>query len=417
MRAVGPNGGREKGVQLVDIVQVNPLAAAGLFGAFYLIMCMLAHWLARAPLVAQTATAPGGRYGTLDGLRGLLAYGVMFTHAITAHKFFTNGVWGWSVNPVVNHLGQTTVALFFMITGFLFTRQYIGLKTDWKRLLISRFFRLTPLYVIVIVVLFFLVLSMDGFRLNVPPSQLFMQFVSWVSFACLGMPDINAMPMSWTVIAGVPWTLKYEWAFYLFGLPLVFAAHRLMGRRTFVAAALAATVAAIALAAMKGGLRGDYLYAVHFLLGIASASIWDQPAVRRIVASRTFRVLALLGMITFGLTIDNSSAAAIIATGLIFLAIVGNASIFGMLSARGAIWLGDISYGIYLWHGMILWVSLYFLRAEGVLGALNGLLFLLFLTVSGIVALAVASLLHIFIEKPMIEIGRRLSALPWGLRL
>src|SRR5476649_2958569 len=63
---------------------------------------------------------PIQRTGSLDGLRGILALAVMIHHSFTAYGYFMRGQWIWSSSSIFNQLGQSSVAMFFMITGFLF---------------------------------------------------------------------------------------------------------------------------------------------------------------------------------------------------------------------------------------------------------------------------------------------------------
>ena len=48
------------------------------------------------------------------------------------------------------HLGQTSVALFFMITAFLFWGRVLaqGERMDWPAMLFARLYRLYPVYLL-----------------------------------------------------------------------------------------------------------------------------------------------------------------------------------------------------------------------------------------------------------------------------
>src|SRR5476649_2639693 len=61
-----------------------------------------------------------GRVHAIDGLRGFLALGVFFTHVIGTYGYYARGRWYSTFSPVHATMGQAGVAIFFMITGFLF---------------------------------------------------------------------------------------------------------------------------------------------------------------------------------------------------------------------------------------------------------------------------------------------------------
>lgn len=394
---------------MVDAIYESPACAALMFALFYAAMLMLAERVVRVRAVAAAVTPPGGRYGAIDGMRGLLAFGVMTHHSITAHVYFTTGHWNWSANPVLNHLGQTTVAIFFMITGFLFTRQCVAAPVDWRRLYIARVARLVPLYLLVMIVLFLTVMALSGFRLHVPMGQLAKELLLWLSFACFGRPDINGLPMTWTLIAGVNWSLKYEWGFYLFGLPLIFAASRLVPRRLHLVCSLAGWLAASSLVFWMDRLHGTPLYLLHFLSGIMAAFVWENGKARRVITAKWFRAGAAIAIIAFGFVMGSGSIVALVAATWIFVAAAGGWTCFGLFATRGAIWLGDISYGIYLCHGLVLWIIYYLAMQAGFLANLNSPWFALLLLACGTCVMCMASLTFILLERPAIMWGRQFA--------
>lgn len=79
--------------------------------------------LASAPFFAIADTPPnprGDRLSNLDGLRGFLAFGVFFHHSAIYHQYFQDGQWVLPPSCFYTLIGPACVALFFMITGYLF---------------------------------------------------------------------------------------------------------------------------------------------------------------------------------------------------------------------------------------------------------------------------------------------------------
>jgi peptidoglycan/LPS O-acetylase OafA/YrhL len=389
-------------------LQFSPFIAAGYACAIYLFMFGVAWSVTRIGLVGRDVIPTQGRYGSLDGLRGVLAVGVLVHHSFTSYVYFLTGNWTWSSSTILNHLGQTTVAMFFMITGFLFTLKAMSMRIDWKRLYASRVARLFPLYALIVCVVFVLALSRSSAGHWERPLLIASEFLQWISFVCFGRPDINGYPMSWTLIAGVNWSLKFEVIFYLFAVPLLHAASRLMASRKLLRVALAILGALLVVRLLWLNTHGgSLLYATHFLCGIVTAYAYADPQVRRFMQSRPFRVAA--GILAFSLFfLSNANGSASIAVTLVlFMAVVGGSSIGGLLNTRPALWLGDISYGIYLIHGLILWLVLSALRSHGLLQPLDFGRFALLMLGVGLIVVLLATTTYVRLERPIMDLFKR----------
>ena len=91
--------------------------------------------------------ADQAQYKTLDGLRGFLALGVFFHHAVVNYQYFQIGTWQVSPSNFYTFAGQGAVAFFFMITGFLFWSKIIsGSRFKLKDFYTKRALRVLPAY-------------------------------------------------------------------------------------------------------------------------------------------------------------------------------------------------------------------------------------------------------------------------------
>jgi peptidoglycan/LPS O-acetylase OafA/YrhL len=110
----------------------------------FLLFFLLRRWI-RFELVV-------GHAPIIDGLRGFLAFGVFVHHASIWYYFLQHGSWVVPESRLYTHLGQSTVTVFFMITGFLFYGKVLESKKnniDWLRLYVSRCLRILPLFLLV----------------------------------------------------------------------------------------------------------------------------------------------------------------------------------------------------------------------------------------------------------------------------
>ena len=378
----------------------------------YTVMLYAAQLLLTNKAVSNALTPHSGRYGSLDGLRGVLGTGVMIHHSIAAYGYFTMGEWKWGTSPVLNQLGQSTVALFFMITGFLFTLKVKQLKVAWLAFYMSRVARLLPLYFITVFLVFVIVLSVmsKGVLYESYPRLVF-EFVMWISFVILGRPEINGVLGSWTVMAGVNWSLKYEALFYLIAVPCLHISYRVF---RFNASKLL-TVSLVLLGMLffirgNGGVGGWTLYIAHFLGGVIIAFVFQIEVLKNMIRTKMFKCFGVTALcLLFSMTYSTTNVA-VICTMLTFATVVGGASCFGLLNTRAAIWLGDISYGIYLLHGMVLWLTLKALSHSNILLTIGLGGYLVVVLIIGVTVTLLASCSYVLLERPiMLRVGARYS--------
>jgi peptidoglycan/LPS O-acetylase OafA/YrhL len=303
---------------------------------------------------APAQTPHGGsqnRLGAIDPLRGLLALGVVVHHTLASAAFFEIGVWGNGVNVFMNNLGRVGVGMFFMITGYLFTVKAAESSIDWKRFARHRFFRLFPLYFVVVVLVHLFAFSLTGWQLNTTALEALMNSVDWLAFAIRHRPDINGYAQTPWIIAGVNWTLKYEVFFYAIATPLLYAGFQLIGRRA-MAFLVVATCTALYLANHLHVPNAHHV--LNLYLGALCAFVL--PLLKPNLLSLKLLATAALG----ALFVWESPEVVFLASVAMFLFMANLVQPAHV--ARGPWmapfqWLGEISYSIYLIHGMVLFLG------------------------------------------------------------
>jgi peptidoglycan/LPS O-acetylase OafA/YrhL len=345
----------------------------------------------------------GSRHASIDGLRGFLAFGVFVFHLVMTRRFIQTGQWQAPDSGFHALLGPVGVSLFFMITGFLFWGKLLRTRgrPDWRALFVGRLWRIAPMYLFVVVVMLGLVFARTGIELHTSAAQLVLAVAQWLALGLIDtQPDVNGQAAG-QMLAGVTWTLFYEWAFYasLLGSAL-FA--RARSHLPFVVLALALCLAG------KIWLQIDAMgFAVLFLCGMLVASLLHQglrPALPDTLASGL--ALACLVLI-FGLSRSGygSFNAALLA--LFFYLVCSGVTLFGLLVSMPARRLGNISYSLYLMQGLVL--SMVY-AIEPLRAAANESLQMHWLIGLACAALLVtaAALGYAGIEKPGIALGQRL---------
>lgn len=302
------------------------------------------------------APAPAARFASIDGLRGYLAFGVFLHHACLWFFYPRSGAWQLPPSRLYTHLGHSSVALFFMITGFLFFSKLIDARErplDWLRLFVSRVLRLVPLYLVVMLLLFAAVAALSGGELHEPARTVTKQALRWLGFTMLGNPPINQVEATKIVVAGVTWSLPYEWFFYGL-LPLLALTVGVRPGWPWLLVGFA-TLA---------GLLNWHALPVHlwaFAGGIAAAWGARWPALCRFAAGRpaTFLLLAALATAVGGFPVATHLGVVAL-LGLAFVLVACGNTGFGLLLHPASRLLGDMAYSVYLLHGMLLFGLFHF---------------------------------------------------------
>jgi len=340
---------------------------------------------------------------SLDGLRGIAILAVMLNNA----RYLPGGFLG--------------VDIFFVLSGFLITAL---LLQEWQRtgtirlgaFYARRALRLLPaLFALLAVVL----LAPGLFYLAAPP---------WKDAAIAALYAtnwVNAFGLRNMVILDHTWSLTVEEQFYVLWPPLVPALLALRVRRRWILSMVLLGIGVstgLRLLLWDGPASIKRLYygldtrLDALLVGCLVALLvsWDliprtgkAVTAIRVIAGACAAALVLL-LVTADresrLTYHGLSTLACAAVAGVLLHVVYCPSRFRMLVLENApiVWIGRISYGLYLWHDPLFLDLLNSTRM-----AKLGLSGLPALVVRFTVAFAVASLCFYLIERPFLRIKRR----------
>lgn len=324
----------------------SPLYAVTIFVWVYACFRLLADSRLRdVPWLVQSPS----HYASIDGLRGYLALGVVLHHAVITFYAQHGSAWQNPPSRFYTLIGQCGVALFFMITGFLFWQKAVnsGGNIRWKALYSGRFKRLTPAYIFSLVCVVLAVMMPWGVH--------HLSDITWkdvVQNAVLfkGLRTVSD-------VNGVYWSLVWEWRYYL-ALPLVAYAVRWWRGWGAVLPALAVMgyvlwkpENAVVLNFVAGGVA---VYArVWWLRMVRATWLWD--------------VVFIGALVVFFCVFDTGYGwLQSVVLYFCFQSVVCGASVFGVLHHAASRMLGAISYSIYLLHCVVLYVVVHSMRQLGI---------------------------------------------------
>jgi peptidoglycan/LPS O-acetylase OafA/YrhL len=280
--------------------------------------------------------------------------------------------------------------------------------------MIKRGRRLLPAYYFSALTMVLLLLIRFGPHLRVPLSRLIFQVGTWL--AC-GVPfdfaRLNDWPDPFIVNAGVFWTLRLEWAFYIllpflgwFGKKWRFLI--LFG--IFAALNFAIPYISIRNAIVTRALDLPFSFAPFMLtcfsVGILAAHAknrWNWGAVLRHWLSTPIAIVLWLTTMFFVSPDNQYFVSGLLAP--IFLMIVFGNDFHGLLSSRWLAFLGTISYSIYLMHGIVLYASMEIASRFISIGTLPAIQYWALIAIVGALVIVASSLTYRFIEYPWMVRG------------
>jgi len=305
-------------------------------------------------------------FSALDGARGALAILIAIYHTI----------WTTHINatPLMNN-GPVLVDLFFVFSGFLMFRLYQGrLKTtsDGRDFIKRRFARIYPLHFFMLMVfVVFQVMRVLSHKVGISvmepgeilpfqpgaPESLGSFFANLTLTQSLGLFDsLTFNPPAWTV------SVEF-YAYFVFLAMMLWAQPRKTGHFVIIAGGVAALY--FALSRVKPDMNftydlGFWRCLAGFYTGVVTAWIYGLMHTKISEAKRGARFTALECMtvaVLFGFVIYCPGRLqfflAPVAMLFVLVFAAGKGHISTWLSSRLALYLGKISYSIYLVHVIV----------------------------------------------------------------
>lgn len=344
------------------------------------------------------------RYVSLDGLRGFLALAVVMHHTSITYGYIQTGIWQLPPSSFYALLGQVGVAAFFMITAFLFWGRLLdeGSRVNWSKLYCNRFFRIVPLYLVAVAFMFAVVAYRTGFQLNVPITQLARELFQWILPSIIkAPPSINGYTSPGLVLAGVTWTIYYEWLFYL-SLPLLAVAATSRSPAAFLL-----IIASLLIYSQNIFESTERYFIALFACGMFAASMVRRHP--KILGDSNMKSIAcVLLLLAVFLRYETAYAwGPILLLGAFFLLISSGSMLFGLLKSRSAQRLGNISYSIYLLQGPVL-VFLFSQKTLGKYALQSPEHYWFVALLVSLILVCISTVTYRFIERPGIALGRKL---------
>ncbi len=336
----------------------------------------------------------------LTGLRGVAALWVVLYHMAFASSLDV---------PVLDR-GYLGVDVFFILSGFILSYVHAARShRDYPRFLRARMARIFPLNMAVLGVLGLIVLLVPGFASRYPLADQRFGPDSFLASLLLVQNWAYWLPTCWNTPS---WSLSAEWMAYLLFPGFMAATQWGRGALAPMACATAALAGLVAVLLAKGAptpdvegmpgmLRMGFEFACGCFLFRATAN-GLRPLPRA-------AELAVLGLLLLAMARRELVFLALFGlAGVVLLAAQNRGWVARALSARPMVFLGEISFSIYMVHWLVLQLSSWALAAAAPGPAAAALWQLA--TLAAILGLSV--LTYRFLEVPSRAWGRSLGGPP-----
>jgi peptidoglycan/LPS O-acetylase OafA/YrhL len=317
----------------------------------------------------------------LNGLRFFAALAVIITHVE-----LIKGVFGyksfWS-HPLFFNLGGLGVYFFFVLSGFLITYLLLIEQQNYGRISVRQFYirrilRIWPLYYLVLVIGFFILPNFDGIRLNYLESDFNSHFTTNLVLYLLILPNLAFSLYTAVPHIGQSWSIGVEEQFYIAWPWIVSRSVNLRRSLIIVIIVMVGIKALVLLIGLE--LAGTQWYEVlkTFLamskfecmavggLGALYLKKNEGPTIKFLLSRKTFNAsLILIPLLIFFFPASLQDAVHLlfsVAFLVVILYFAAGCPMMLSLENKVLSYLGNISYGIYMYHLMIIPMVLYFIR-------------------------------------------------------
>ena len=307
---------------------------------------------------SQAQTSAPDKLLFIQALRGIAALAVVAYHA----RVFIDGGQYVGIGSRVFGGGFTGVDLFFVLSGFIMVhttyRQRGNLRSGWL-FFIKRWARVWPVYVVAFICMWLITRGLPNPAFTVDRDQIF------TTLTLRPLRPDGAAPFYGYPLLHVGWTLVYEFMFYtLFALSLATGRWRWFTLAALFAALLIvvplATVGFVSFDAHKSyGLSGVLSVATNpmmweFAFGVGIGLLYqtrlriaDRGVAMSLVA---LAIGVVLWQLWSGYRCDHGPLQSGIPMAVLVLTLAMLHKQAPMQPPRWLIWLGDVSFSLYLFH-------------------------------------------------------------------
>lgn len=309
-------------------------------------------------------------FPNLNGLRFIAAFFVIINHIEQLKVFYNLG--DGIISDFARNIGKLGVMLFFVLSGFLITylliteERLVGVIST-KKFYIRRFLRILPLYILVIIVVFFILQNFSFWEIPGLKNPVEDNFISIFLLHIFLIPNVATAVYGFIPYIAQAWSIGTEEQFYLMWPVLLkkFKRHRLTLMISIVIFHFSIRVV------LSNKLPFSIPYRdiinkfwMHFNIdSIAIGSIFailllnKNKVLKYILNTNFFYFVTLITAIflVVGVRVSHLHYQFYsLLFGILIINLAVNKDLKNILEGKLIYYLGKISYGIYMYHFIVL---------------------------------------------------------------
>ncbi|MDX6190087.1 MULTISPECIES: acyltransferase family protein [Flavobacterium] len=356
-------------------------------------------------------------FPNLNGLRSIAAFMVIFSH-LELNK----GLFGISNHfQEIKHIGKLGVSLFFVLSGFLITFLLLMEKgkyatVAYKKFYTRRILRIWPLYFVIVILSlgvlpFFDLFQIPGMRIDLKNSfEYLIVILLFVFFLPNLLIQIKIIPF-----AAQTWSIGTEEQFYLIWPWIINNVRRLSLLFIFLIFGYNALLYLIDMTFLQsvpysnliiGFIYSFQLDALTIGAMLAYLMYSKHPVIRFFTYTPLFIIVSISTIVLITLNFENhyvSRCLYPLLFGMLILCLVYNPQLKKILENRILNYLGKISYGLYMYHQIVIVLVLNILFKLDIVE--DWLIYIL----SIILTIIISGISYRYIETPFLNKKKALS--------
>lgn len=365
----------------------------------------------------------------LNGLRFISALAVIITHIeLMKDKLGYENLW---LDPLFHKLGGLGVSFFFVLSGFLITFLLIKEKNQngyfsIKNFYMRRLFRILPLYYLIFFLGFFIIPNSSFF--NIP---FFTQSFSnnyWPNFIfyLLLLPNLAFSIFSPVPLIGQSWSIGVEEQFYIFW-PIFLRRLKKINIKSMVFFFSSIVIIKLIILIICFFFESNFLVSLKKFVAMTKFEnmiIGAIGAILIIDKNKFFLNFIYHPLVLFGsllgifaliyLPSDLANDGMHIINSLFFLVIILNVATnensFLKLENKVLNFLGSISYGIYMYHFIIIFIVIKIMAYFNILFSFNLLQNIILYSTIIFLTISISFISYHFFEKRFLKLKLKYSS-------
>ena len=366
----------------------------------------------------------------LNGLRFFAALAVIITHVeLIKGVFKFKHYWN---NPIIFNLGGLGVYFFFVLSGFLITYLLLSEKQKFNKIEIKQFylrriFRIWPLYYFIIIVGFFILPQYSCFHISYLQKDFESHFYGNLFLYLIILPNLAYSMFSAVPNIGQVWSIGIEEQFYILWPLIIAKSKNIIKTLVYIMIGLILLKIGILVLGFFVHDATWYISLKKFVAmskfecmalgGIGAVMLFNKHVFLKYFLNKQLLSLSLILIpCLIFLTPPSIQDGIHLAYSFLFLVIIIHVSAGKVkLNLENDVlnYLGKISYGIYMYHFMVipfvLWLCKRYLIVDS-----EVLMNIIIYTLTILLTIIVSGLSYKFFELPFIKMKSKYSPIKSG---